>query len=127
MYGGNTSCVEVLLDDGATIILDAGTGIRELGNALGPCEATLLLSHYHWDHIQGMPFFGPVYAPDSRIRVLGPLFEGRGPYELLAAQASMPFFPAGASQWLGIERFHVTPALRHVWQSAKLSRQPIGD
>jgi len=62
-YGGNTSCVEVRLDDDTLIIFDAGTGIRALGQALlaqpGPVRAHLFLSHAHWDHIQGIPFFCP--------------------------------------------------------------------
>jgi phosphoribosyl 1,2-cyclic phosphodiesterase len=62
-YGGNTSCVEVRLADGSLLILDAGTGIRPLGTTLDFCRATILLSHYHWDHIQGLPFFGPAYDP----------------------------------------------------------------
>src|SRR5579872_3887735 len=83
-YGGNTSCVEVRLDDGTLIILDAGTGIRQLGATLGACRATLLLSHYHWDHIQGLPFFSSAFAADSAIDVLGPEFEGQGPEEYLS-------------------------------------------
>ena len=59
-YGGNTSCVEVRLEDGALLIFDAGTGLRALGQALlahpGPVRAHLFLSHTHWDHIQGLPF-----------------------------------------------------------------------
>src|SRR5919108_4631592 len=62
-YGGNTSCVEVRLDDGTLIIFDAGTGIRALGQALlaqgGLVRTYLFLSHAHWDHIQGLPFFIP--------------------------------------------------------------------
>ena len=62
-YGGNTACVEVRLDDDTLIIFDAGTGIRALGQALlaqpGPIHAYLFLSHAHWDHIQGIPFFTP--------------------------------------------------------------------
>jgi phosphoribosyl 1,2-cyclic phosphodiesterase len=104
-YGGNTSCVEVLLQDGHRIILDAGSGIRPLGATLGSCEATLLLSHYHWDHIQGMPFFGPAYLADSVIEVCGPEYQGQGPGELLGSQMLAPFFPAPASDWLGIRGF----------------------
>jgi len=75
-YGGNTSCVEVRAD-GEIIILDAGTGLRELGIELEkefgsqPIRPTLLISHYHWDHIQGLPFFLPAYNEKNFLRVLG--------------------------------------------------------
>jgi phosphoribosyl 1,2-cyclic phosphodiesterase len=75
-YGGNTSCVGVRVADGTLIILDAGTGIRELGRQLlaekahGPFH--LCITHVHWDHIIGLPFFGPIYRPDTTL-VLHPL------------------------------------------------------
>ena len=78
-YGGNTTCVEVRTD-GEIIILDAGSGIRELGLSLekefdgAPINLTLLLTHTHWDHIQGLPFFLPAYKAKNSLRVLG--FEG---------------------------------------------------
>lgn len=72
-YGGNTSCVEVQLCDGSILILDAGTGIRALGSELmksgKPTSVHLLLSHTHWDHILGLPFFGPLWQKDTEIRV----------------------------------------------------------
>lgn len=70
-YGGNTSCVHVRLNSGNNIIFDAGTGIRELGNRMIQHDEPLLLllSHGHWDHIQGYPFFGPIYQPGREIRV----------------------------------------------------------
>ena len=108
-YGGNTSCVEVQLSDGHRIVLDAGSGIRPLGAALGPCEATLLLSHYHWDHIQGLPFFTPAYVPSSEVRVFGPEWEGQGPQEYLSEQMTPPFFPAAPSEMRGVRSFHLTP------------------
>ena len=97
-YGGNTSCVEVRADD-EIIILDAGTGIRLLGLALdkefGPrsMKLTLLISHTHWDHIQGLPFFSPAYNEKNVIRVLG--YEGAraGLATILAGQMETPFFP----------------------------------
>jgi phosphoribosyl 1,2-cyclic phosphodiesterase len=95
------------LSDGTLIILDAGSGIRPLGAALGACQAVLLLTHYHWDHIQGMPFFTPVYLPQSSIRVYGPEFNGEGPDELLTGQMLAPYFPAPASEWLGLESYHI--------------------
>lgn len=70
-YGGNTSCVHVRLNSGNNIIFDAGTGIRELGMRMIQHDEPLLLllSHGHWDHIQGYPFFGPIYQPGREIRV----------------------------------------------------------
>jgi phosphoribosyl 1,2-cyclic phosphodiesterase len=73
-YGGNTACVEVRQDD-TVVILDAGTGIRELGLDLvahGPERLTLLLSHFHWDHVQGLPFFVPLFLPRFDIHFLVP-------------------------------------------------------
>lgn len=68
-YGGNTACVHIKLDDGTDIILDAGTGMRELGQVLihNHNDIHLLLSHNHWDHIQGFPFFAPIYQPKRNI------------------------------------------------------------
>lgn len=109
-YGGNTSCVEVRLGDDTLIILDAGSGIRSLGCQLGCCDATLLLSHYHWDHIQGLPFFEPVYSPQSTIRIIGPEFNGEGPEEYLGGQMLTPYFPAAPSQMRGVSSFETTPA-----------------
>jgi phosphoribosyl 1,2-cyclic phosphodiesterase len=93
--GGNTSCVEVRC--GATrLILDAGTGIRRLGDALlgqGPVEATVLLSHLHWDHIQGLPFFVPAYLPSTRLEIVGSAGGGASLGSVLAGQMTAPVFP----------------------------------
>jgi phosphoribosyl 1,2-cyclic phosphodiesterase/DNA-binding NarL/FixJ family response regulator len=97
-YGGNTTCVEIRTN-GDIIILDAGSGIRELGLDLekefgsAPINLTLLLTHTHWDHIQGLPFFLPAYQAKNSIRVLG--YEGAraGLATILAAQMEVPFFP----------------------------------
>ena len=97
-YGGNTSCVEVRAD-GEIIVLDAGSGIRALGMSLEqefadrPVRVTLLITHTHWDHIQGLPFFLPAYNPKNEIRVLG--YEGArvGLATILAGQMETPFFP----------------------------------
>jgi phosphoribosyl 1,2-cyclic phosphodiesterase/CheY-like chemotaxis protein len=99
-YGGNTSCLEVRAD-GQIIILDAGSGIRLLGRRLmdefgdGPLSLTLLLTHTHWDHIQGLPFFQPVYKPQNHLCILG--YEGarQGLATILTGQMESPFFPIG--------------------------------
>ncbi len=71
-YGGNTSCVLVEPDDDVVLIFDAGTGIRSLGQLLAPDsrDIYLLFSHHHWDHIQGLPFFRPIYQQGRKIRLL---------------------------------------------------------
>ena len=79
-YGGNTSCVEVTADDGTLIVLDAGSGIHELGLSLmranRGARGTLLIGHTHWDHIQGFPFFAPLFVPEAQWDVYAP--GGRG-------------------------------------------------
>ncbi|MGH2442505.1 MAG: MBL fold metallo-hydrolase [Chloroflexota bacterium] len=108
-YGGNTSCIEVRLADDALIILDAGSGIRALGSELGACDATILLTHYHWDHIQGLPFFSSAFDARSSIEVFGPEFDGQGPEENLTTQMMTPYCPATPSQLSGITAFRATP------------------
>src|SRR5512140_2037982 len=68
-YGGNTPCVSVQQGETGILVLDAGTGIRELGKTIsaGDEEIFILLSHPHWDHIQGFPFFAPIYEPKRKI------------------------------------------------------------
>ena len=97
-FGGNTSCVEIRAG-GEIIILDAGTGLRALGRQLTeefngqPLNLTLLLTHTHWDHIQGLPFFRPVYQPQCRLRILG--YEGarKSLVNVLSGQMESPYFP----------------------------------
>src|SRR5438270_10124287 len=97
-YGGNTSCVEVRCCD-EIIILDAGTGLRPLGLSLlkefknRPLNLTLLLTHTHWDHIQGLPFFEPIYHPHCRLRILGCEGARKGLVDALTGQMESSYFP----------------------------------
>jgi phosphoribosyl 1,2-cyclic phosphodiesterase len=97
-YGGNTSCVHIELDNGNDLILDAGTGIRLLGQKLAKktTPANILLSHGHWDHIQGYPFFEPIYQPDRIINVYVHVESGRKLLSTLFQQMDGTHFPIKA-------------------------------
>jgi len=93
--GGNTSCVEVICGN-ERIIVDAGTGLRKLGDRMmseGALEATMLLSHQHWDHIQGIPFFVPAYVPSAKLKVFGGVNGVMSLRDTLAHQMTAPVFP----------------------------------
>ena len=102
-FGGNTSCVEVTTNSGNCFICDCGTGARALGAALmtqapKPVTATILLSHTHWDHIQGFPFFAPLFVPGNKITVCGPEGSGGSLREVLAGQMEFTYFPVEIGQ-----------------------------
>ncbi len=101
-YGGNTPCVELrLAESRRTVIIDAGSGIRELGNLMmardfpaGPIRADLFLTHTHWDHIMGFPFFTPVYVPGTRINIYGPAtYEAETMRDVMGGQMAYRYFP----------------------------------
>jgi phosphoribosyl 1,2-cyclic phosphodiesterase len=99
-YGGNTGCVLVRLSDGGIIILDCGTGARGLGLALqsrefaqGGGQATFLLSHAHWDHLQGFPFFRPFYGASNRFVLYGGATSPERLEEILEGQMAAQYFP----------------------------------
>lgn len=94
-YGGNTSCVEVRGGEGTLLVLDAGTGIRPLGRALGPAirRVDILLSHFHLDHIQGLGFFAPLYDPGVETHLWGPARTTRDLRARLMRYLSPPLFP----------------------------------
>jgi phosphoribosyl 1,2-cyclic phosphodiesterase len=95
-YGGNTPCVEVRAGRGQ-LIVDAGSGLRALGERLRdtdrPVEADVLLSHYHYDHLQGLPFFAPLAEPQNHFVFWGPRREGRSVQDVLEGQMVPPYFP----------------------------------
>lgn len=97
-YGGNTACVEVRDQDDTLLVLDAGTGMRELGldliarNGGGALSFDLFLSHLHWDHIQGIPFFRPAYDKRTEIRIHAPVHP-KPLKDLLGLGMDDPFFP----------------------------------
>ncbi len=101
-YGGNTACIELRLDElDRLIIIDAGSGIRELGNYMmandlpkGNINADLYLSHTHWDHIMGFPFFVPLYLPTTTMRIHGPVTHEADTLEtIVGGQMTYRYFP----------------------------------
>ena len=101
-FGGNTSCVELNTNGGQRFILDCGTGARLLGDdwmARGRRgSATILLSHTHWDHIQGFPFFAPLFAAGNHFTVCAPSGGGRSLDKVLAGQMEFTYFPVDLAQ-----------------------------
>jgi phosphoribosyl 1,2-cyclic phosphodiesterase len=97
-YGGNTTCIEVRTDNNELIIIDAGTGIFPLSQTLlgeMPLTANVLISHTHWDHIQGLPFFAPNFIPGNLLRLHGAYdpVAGKGVEQVMAVQLQYSYFP----------------------------------
>lgn len=95
-YGGNTTCLEIRNNRDDILLVDAGSGIREAGNAFlaeGRHDFTLLLTHAHWDHIMGFPFFKPLYFEKTNLKVWGCAFAQDSIKEMLARVMSAPYFP----------------------------------
>jgi phosphoribosyl 1,2-cyclic phosphodiesterase len=101
-YGGNTVCIEMRFgEQDRLIIVDAGSGIRELGNDMmsrdlpkGPIQTEIFLTHTHWDHIMGFPFFTPLYIPGTRLKIYGPVsFEEDSLEDVVGGQLTYRYFP----------------------------------
>jgi phosphoribosyl 1,2-cyclic phosphodiesterase len=113
-YGGNTSCVLVEVEGETPLILDLGTGLRALGDYLQgplraegmPLRATALLTHLHYDHVLGLPFFAPMREPGAELDVYGPSQEGASLEEALAGLVQPPFFPIHMADFHGDLHFH---------------------
>jgi phosphoribosyl 1,2-cyclic phosphodiesterase len=102
-YGGNTSCVEVRLDNGTLLVFDCGSGFRALGNSLirdygtQPIQAHIFLTHFHWDHIQGIPFFAPFYREDNLFALHAVERDENELRSIIEGQMAGPYFPVDVS------------------------------
>ena len=101
-FGGNTSCVSVRSDSGTLVLLDIGTGAAPLGREMlaqgQPLRGHILISHTHWDHIQGLPFFAPLFVPGAQWDIYAPRGLGSAVRETLAAQMQHDYFPVDLDQ-----------------------------
>ncbi|MCA9070621.1 MAG: MBL fold metallo-hydrolase [Planctomycetaceae bacterium] len=110
-FGGNTTCVEVRHED-TIIVLDAGSGIREMSLAWlkefgkSPIHATLLFTHYHWDHLQGFPFFTTAYMPTNTLDIYGNPPDGSSLEEILSGQMQGAYFPVPLAAMQATMNFH---------------------
>jgi phosphoribosyl 1,2-cyclic phosphodiesterase len=109
-YGGNTSCIEVRSARGTLVVIDCGTGGRALARKLMTNNAgrhgTILISHTHWDHIQGIPFFDPLYVPGNEWDVYGPKGLRESVREVLSGQMQYMYFPVSLEQCSANIRYH---------------------
>jgi phosphoribosyl 1,2-cyclic phosphodiesterase len=102
-YGGNTTCIEVRTDDDTLIVLDGGTGIFALAQSLMarlPVTANIFITHSHWDHIHGLPFFTPIFIPGNKVKLHGAFdpVSGNGIEQVMAVQLQYSYFPVSESQ-----------------------------
>ena len=106
-YGGNGACLQLSVEGRKQIIvIDAGSGVRELANSLiknelpkGPLDISLYLSHTHWDHIMGFPYFVPIYIPGTKLKVFGPVsFEDDPLEDVVGGQMKYRYFPINVGE-----------------------------
>jgi phosphoribosyl 1,2-cyclic phosphodiesterase/DNA-binding response OmpR family regulator len=109
-YGGNTSCVEVRSYAGDIVLIDCGTGAHALGQMLlkemKPCSGHILISHTHWDHIQGVPFFAPLFVPGNEWHIYGPRGLGKSLRDVFAGQMEYTYFPVALNAFAATLHFH---------------------
>jgi ribonuclease BN (tRNA processing enzyme) len=125
-YGGNTSCVQVRLSSGEELILDAGTGIRNLGmTLLDHPQANILLTHLHLDHIQGLMFFPPCFKSESRITIWGPASPEASLEDRIARYISAPLSPVEVRELPCDVSFRDTPATEWEIGSARIRAEAV--
>jgi len=109
-YGGHSSCVALERDGQPPIVFDLGTGLNAYGDQLGPCAftGTVLLTHLHWDHVQGLPFFAPVHNAETLIDIHGPRQTDGALGEVFSRLMCPPFFPIRPDGLTADVRFHDT-------------------
>ena len=127
-YGGNTSCVEIRANDDEIIVLDAGTGIRPLGNSLEenpPKAVHLLLTHLHLDHLEGLGFFGPLWDKRIDLHIWGPPSPARSLEDRIAKYLSPPLFPVRLADIPSGPVFHNVPLTEWEIAGVKVSAGPV--
>jgi phosphoribosyl 1,2-cyclic phosphodiesterase len=126
-YGGNTSCVELKLSDGSTLIIDAGTGIRSLGVGIAKSlpKINILLTHLHLDHIQGLMFFAPCFSSESEITIWGPSSPEASLEERIARYISAPLSPVEVRELPCDVNFRDTPPSEWEIGPAKIRAEAV--
>src|SRR5579883_1466705 len=130
-YGGNTPCLELRTADGWLIVLDAGTGIRELGRSLvaraagDPIRGDIFLTHAHWDHIQGLPFFAPIFRPGNHFTIWGSKALETSIARVVRDQMSPVVFPVPFEQLGATIEFREVPEEHHLGRGYEVDAMPV--
>jgi phosphoribosyl 1,2-cyclic phosphodiesterase len=127
-YGGNTACVALEVPGETPIILDLGTGLRLFGETQpldGSFRGTALITHLHWDHVQGLPFFPPVHRPGAELDIYGPRQDQGRLDEVFGDLMRPPYFPVKYSDLQGTIEFHEVEDDDFVVGNAKIKARPV--